>query len=88
MDQIEKERRDIPVEAIQFWEQHDFKALLEEKMDKPAFYTFSPEDPEEEKLQGMTLILIKMLKIRRSIKMLNFHPEITNNTSTRNGVKQ
>ena len=47
--------------------------MLTEIMDKSAFYGFSRE---EEKSQGITYLLIKMLKIRRSINALNMHPEM------------
>ena len=40
--------------------------------DKSAFYKFSPG---EEKTQGIAYLLIEMFKIRRSINILNMHPE-------------
>ena len=72
MDRIEKERLHIPVEAFQFWEQKDFNTMLKEIMDKSAFYKFKPE---EERTQGIAYLLIEMFKIRRSINILNMHPE-------------
>jgi len=47
--------------------------MLNEIMDKSAFYKFSTE---EEKTQGIAYLLIKMFKIRRSINMVNMYPEI------------
>ena len=41
-------------------------------MDKSAFYKFSPG---EGKSQGIVYLLIEMFKIRRSINILNMHPE-------------
>ena len=37
MERIEKERLNIPVAAFRFWEQQDFKELLNEVMDKSVF---------------------------------------------------
>ena len=51
----------------------DFRKMLNKIMDKPAFYKFKPE---EERTQGITHLLIEMLKIRRSINMLNMYPKI------------
>ena len=72
IDRIEKERLSIPAAAFQFWEQQDFRAMLNEIMDNSAFYKFCPE---EEKLQGIAYLLIEMFKIRRNINILNMHPE-------------
>ena len=72
-ERIEKERLNIPEEAFRFWEQQDFKELLNEVMDKSAFFKFSPD---EEKMQGISYLLLKMFKIRRHISMLNMQPEI------------
>ena len=72
IDRIEKERLSIPVAAFQFWEQQDFREMLNGIMDKSAFYKFSPG---EEKTQGIAYLLIEMFKIRRSINILNMHPE-------------
>ena len=41
-------------------------------MDKSAFYKFCHE---EEKTQGIAYLLLEMFKIRRSINILNRHPE-------------
>ena len=41
-------------------------------MDKSAFYKFCPE---EEKTQGIAYLMIEMFQIRRSINILNMHPE-------------
>ena len=38
INRIEKERLSIPVSAFQFWEQNDFRKMLNEIMDKSAFY--------------------------------------------------
>ena len=65
MDRIEKERLSIPVAAFQFWEQKDFKEMLNEIMDTSAFYKLSPR---EEKTQGIAYLLIEMFKFRRSIQ--------------------
>ena len=65
--------KNIPVAAFRFWEQHDFKELLNEVMDKFVFFKFSPE---EEKVQGKGYLLLEMFKIRRHINMLNMQPEI------------
>ena len=46
--------------------------MLNEIMEKSVFYKLSPG---EEKTQGIMYILIEMLKIRRSINILNMHPE-------------
>ena len=54
MERIEKERLNIPVAAFRFWEQQDFKELLNEEMDKCAFFKFSSE---EEKVQGIGYLL-------------------------------
>ena len=37
-DRIENERLRIPVAAFQFWEQQDFKEMLNEIMDKSTLY--------------------------------------------------
>ena len=42
MNRIEKERLSIPVAAFQVCEQQDFKEILNEIMDKSAFYRFNP----------------------------------------------
>ena len=73
INRIEKERLSIPVSAFQFWEQNDFRKMLNEIMDKSAFYGFNHE---EEKTQGIAYLLIEMFKIRRSINILNMHPEV------------
>jgi hypothetical protein len=62
----------IPVAAFQFWEQQNFREMLNGIMDKSAFYKFSPG---EGKTQGIEYLLIEMFKIRRSINILNMHPE-------------
>ena len=41
INRIEKERLSIPVAAFQFWEQNDFRKMLNEIMDKSAFYGFN-----------------------------------------------
>ena len=64
VERIEKERLYIPAAAFRFWEQQDFKELLNEVMDKSAFYKFCPE---EEKTQGISYLLLEMFKIRRHI---------------------
>ena len=68
---IEKERLSIPVAVFQFWEQKDFGEMLKEVMDKSAFYKFCHE---EEKSQGIAYLLLEMFKIRRTINILNMHP--------------
>ena len=73
IDRIEKERLSIPVAAFQFWEQQDFKEMLNEIIDRSAFYKICHE--EEEKTQGIAYLLLEMFKIRRSINILNMHPE-------------
>ena len=73
MKRMEQERLKIPVEAFRFWERRDFKDLLNEVMDKSAFFKFSPE---EEKMQGISHLLLEMLKIRRQINVLSMQPEI------------
>ena len=73
MEKIEKERLNIPVAAFRFWEQQDFKELLNEVMDKSAFFKFSPD---EEKMQGIGYLLLEMFKIRRHIHMLKMQLEI------------
>ena len=73
MKRMEQERLKIPVEAFRFWEQRDFKELLMEVMDKSAFFKFSPE---EEKMQGISYLLLEMFKIRRQINVLSMQPEI------------
>ena len=70
IDRIEKERLSIPVAAFQFWEQQDFKEMLNGIMDKSVFYKFSPG---EEKTQGIVYLLIEMFKIRRSILKYTQH---------------
>ena len=45
---------------------------VNEIMDKSAFYKFSPG---EGKTKGIVDLLMEMLKIRRSINILNMHPE-------------
>ena len=59
VERIEKERLYIPAAAFRFWEQQDFKELLNEVMDKSAFYKFCPE---EEKMQGISDLLWKCSK--------------------------
>ena len=61
LERIEKERLHIPVTAFRFWEQQDFKELLNEVMDKSAFYKFCPE---EEKTQEISYLLLEMFKIK------------------------
>ena len=73
MERIEKERLNIPVAAFRFWEQQDFKELLNEVMDKSAFYKFCPK---EEKTQGISYLLLEMFKLRRHINVLNMQPEV------------
>ena len=73
MERIKKERFNIPVAAFQFWEQQDFKAILKEKIDKSLLYKFSPG---EEETQEIAYLLIEMFKIRRSLNILNMHPEM------------
>ena len=87
MERIEKERLIIPVAAFQFWEQQDFKALLNETTDKSASYKFNPE---EEKMQGIVQLLIEMLKIRRIIKMLEYAciQRLQMNSSAKRGRSQ
>jgi hypothetical protein len=60
MERIEKERLNIRVAAFRFWEQQDFKELLNEEIDKSAFFKFSPE---EEKMQEIGHLLLKIFKI-------------------------
>ena len=59
MERIEAERIYTPIAAFKFWEQQDFKELLNEVMDKSAFYKFCPE---EEKTQGISYLLWKCSK--------------------------
>jgi len=73
VERIEKERLYIPVAAFRFWEQQDFKELLNEVMDKSAFYKFCPK---EEKTQGISYLLLEMFKLRRHINVLNMQPEV------------
>jgi len=73
MERIEAEIIYTPVAAFRFWEQQDFKELLNEVMDKSAFFKFSPE---EEKVQGISYLLIEMFKIRRQINLFNRQPDI------------
>jgi hypothetical protein len=73
MERIEAERIYTPTAAFKFWEQQDFKELLNEVMDKSAFFKFSPE---EEKVQGIGYLMMEMFKIRRQINLLNMQPEI------------
>ena len=47
--------------------------MLNEILDKSAFYEFNRE---EEKTQGIAYLLIEMFKIRRSINILDLHPEV------------
>ena len=68
LERIEAERIYIPIAAFKFWEQQDFKELLNEVMDKSAFYKFKPE---EEKMQGIGFLFLEMFKIRRQINILN-----------------
>ena len=56
MERIEKERVNIPIAAFRFWEQQDFKELINEVMDKSAFFKFSPEE-------GIGYLLMEMFKI-------------------------
>ena len=72
IDRIEKERLSIPIEAFQFWEQKEFKKMLNEVMDKSAFYKFCHE---EEESQGIAYLLLEMFKIRRTISVLNTNPD-------------
>ena len=73
MERIEAERIYTPTAAFKFWEQQDFKELLNEVMDKSAFFKFKPE---EEKMQGIGYLFLEMFKIRRQITLLNMQPEI------------
>ena len=73
MERIEAERIYTPTAAFKFWEQQDFKELLNEVMDKSAFLKFKPE---EEKVQGIGYLCLEMFKIRRQINLLNMQPEI------------
>ena len=73
LERIEAERIYIPIAAFKFWEQQDFKELLNEVMDKSAFYKFKPE---EEKMQGIGYLFLEMFKIRRQINILNMQPEM------------
>ena len=73
MERKEKERLNIPVAAFQFLEQQDFKAFLNETMDKSVFYKVNPG---EEKTQGIGYLLIEMFKIRRNINKINMHPQM------------
>ena len=73
MERIEAERIYTPTAAFKFWEQQDFKELLNEIMDKSAFLKFKPE---EEKMQGIGYLCLEMFKIRRQINLLNMQPEI------------
>ena len=72
MKRIETERIYTPTAAFRFWEQQDFKELLNEVMDKSAFFKFKPE---EEKVQGIGYLFLEMFKIRRQITVLNVQPE-------------
>ena len=72
IDRIEKERLSIPIEAFQFWEQKEFRKMLNEVMDKSAFYKFCHE---EEESQGIAYMLLEMFKIRRTISVLNANPD-------------
>ena len=54
---IERERLTLPVAAFQSCGQQELKFLLNETMDKSAFYKFSPV---KEKMQGIFEILIEM----------------------------
>ena len=71
-DRIEQERLSIPGTAFQFWQQQDFKEMLNKIMDKSAFYKFSHG---YEKTQGIVYLLIEMLNIRGSINIPSMHPE-------------
>ena len=59
MERIEAERIYTPTAAFKFWEQQDFKELLNEVMDKSAFFKFKPE---EEKVQGIGYLFLEMFK--------------------------
>ena len=59
VERIKKERLNTPVAAFRFWEQQDFKELLNEVMDKSAFCKFCPE---EEKMQEISYLLWKCSK--------------------------
>ena len=71
-DRIEKERLSIPIEAFQFWEQKEFRQMLNEIMNKSAFYKFCHE---EEESQSIAYMLLEMFKIRRTISVLNANPD-------------
>ena len=73
MERMEAERIYTPTAAFKFWEQQDFKELLNEVMDKSAIFKFKPE---EEKMQGIGYLFLEMFKIRRQITLLNMQPEI------------
>ena len=72
INRLEKEKLSIPVSAFQFWEQKDFKEMLNEVMDKSALYKFCHE---EEESQGIAYMLLEMFKIRRTISVLNANPD-------------
>jgi len=60
MERIEAERIYTPIAAFKFWEQHDFKELLNEAMDKSAFFKFKPE---EERCKGSVIYSWKCSKL-------------------------
>ena len=78
IDRIEKERLTIPVAAFQFWEQNDFRKVLNEIMDKSAFYEFKPK---EERTQGIAHLLIEMFKSEEKSTCSTCIPKLQTNTS-------
>ena len=72
MERVEKEIIYTPIAAFKFWEQQDFKELLNEVMDKSSFFKFSLK---EEKVQGIGNLLLDIFKIRQ-INLLLMQPEI------------
>ena len=73
MERIDAESIYTPTAAFKFWEQQDFKELLNEVMDKSSFFKFKPE---EEKVQGISYLFLEMVKIRRQSNLLNMQLEI------------
>ena len=75
---IDKERMYMPVTAFQFWEQNDFKALLNETMDKMAFYKFNPG---EEKMEGIAFYYLKCSKSEEILTCLICIQRLQQNSS-------
>ena len=67
-----KRKVEYPDSAFRFLEENHFRKMLNEIMDKSAFYGFHHT---EEKSQRIAYLLIEMFKIRSSINILNMHPE-------------